>query len=205
MFHASRYALEACERARARRIVDPELTRDHERGERILHVEAPGEADLERLSVDRETAPIGANRDTGAADHRVAFDAIRRHRAAGFRELTRPEAPVVVVDVRHDFGRSFEELALRGGVRFEGSVKIEMVARHVGQYADRKRDVADAVEFERVRADLHRDGLGAEVAHFGEKSLHVRREWRRIRERPTRAPELRAERSDRAGGNRGFV
>ena len=73
-----------------------------------------------------------------------------------------------------------------------------MVARDVRERRDEEAHVVDAVERERVRAHLHRDGARAGVAHLREHGVELGRQRRRVLESPRAVGELGADRSDDA-------
>jgi hypothetical protein len=104
-----------------------------------------------------------------------------------------------IVDVEHLARREIEQLALRCDVAFEGAVKIEVVARDVGQHRGRKADVVDALQRQRVRGDFHRDGRRAGGAHLRQQRVQVERQRGRVSQRPGRVVAKRpAQRSDHA-------
>ncbi len=75
-------------------------------------------------------------------------------------------------------------------------MKVEVIARHVGENAARESHVFDALERERVAADLHGDRARAGISHLGEHRVQLLGKRRRVRERPRALAQVGADRSD---------
>ncbi len=113
----------------------------------IRNVEPPRQRDLDVHAVHIELRAVTVEHDVRRTQLRHAVDRIghRRREFAGERTADR------IVDVQHRHWCQIEEAALRGDVAREGTVKIEVVARDVGQHRGAKVHVVSAAEGERVR------------------------------------------------------
>ena len=95
-------------------------------------------------------------------------------------EFESPPAAVVVVNIEHAVLRQCEEMALRCGVSVLRFVKVEMIARDVGQSGYSETNVLDARERKCVGAHLDGDRSRAIVPHGGQHPVQLGRQRRRI-------------------------
>ena len=125
-------------------------------------------------AVDVELAARGVAFDLTCDDIGIAAQRIC-HDGDAAADFAQPAPAVRVVDVEHRGLGHRKEPMLRRRIRFKRLMKVEMVARDVRQRGDTKAHIFDAIERERVRADLHRDRPCAELMHLGEERMQIGR------------------------------
>ena len=170
-FHPARYGPHGGETAHDRLIVDAGRAREADRGERVGNVEPAGQVDLDVHAAGVEMRSVALQDDVRRAQLRHAIDRVRGRR----RKLTGERAADRIVDVEHRERRQVEEVPLGGDIAPKRAVKIEMVARDVGQYRRAKVHVVGAPQRQCVRGHLHRNRARAGVAHFRERAMQFDR------------------------------
>jgi len=159
-----------------------------------------------RLSRSSKRAPCACSSSAPAS-----MSAVSASRSCSIANVstTRPRSLAVAAIERPIGGRDVhgrvirergrEEARLRGDVRVDRAVIVEVVLRQVGEARDRETGAVDAVLIERMRRHFHRDRLDPGVAHAYEQRLQLRRLGSRVAEAFAPRRVARFDRADDSG------
>ena len=111
----------------------------------------------------------------------------------------------LVVAIEHGVARrraagAFEEQLLGGEVGFHVAVKIQMVARQVGEDGGVEVEAVDAAQCQGVGGDLHGDVRAARAFQFGEQAQQIERFRRRVDRLEHAAGQVILDGADHRGG-----
>src|SRR6185295_3256912 len=178
------------------------------RGEDVRQVEPAEERgrDLERAARRGDLRPDAAPVERRGADRDPPALAVGPGIGAGV--AGREPAAGLVLEVDHRLAARLEALeqpGLGGEVGRHVRMKIQVVARQVGEHRGVEARAVDPTLLESVGRDLHRDGGGSRRAHRAQRAEEVARLGRRALAGKALAAEAIAGRAEEARGMPGAV